>query len=94
MLSESLKHVTRDFHRLERPFLEESERQGESDRADEDPDIDSPWSHYNMRVRYCEMDLGHRFAWLRRRGKVVALAERVQRMQTRRTSCEVNNLQA
>ncbi|MCJ1235571.1 hypothetical protein MMC14_003542 [Varicellaria rhodocarpa] len=92
VLSDSLKHVTRDFHRLERPFLDDAD--GGGGRADIDPDIHTPWSHYNLRVRYCDMDLGHRIAWLQRRGKVVALAERVNRMQTRRIACEVNNLQA
>ena len=84
VLNDTIKRIQRDFRRLERPFL--------LNPPQDDPDIDSPWAHYNLRTDYCHMDLSHRFRWLRSKSEVVNMAMQISRIQTRRISTEVNDL--
>ena len=80
VLNDTMKHLQREFVKLERPFLEEPR---------DNEDIDSPWMHYTARVSYCNMNLSQRFAWLRSRAEVIDMAQRVDRIQTRKIAHEM-----
>ena len=88
VLNDTVKHLQRDFKRLERPFLQET--------RDDDGDIDSAWTHYTVytaKINYCNMDLRRRITWLRSKSEANSIAERVNRIQTRRIASEIYNIQ-
>ena len=80
VLNDTMKHPQREFVKLEKPFLEEPR---------DDGDIDSPWIHYTARVNYCDMNLSQHFSWLRTRAEVIDMAQRVDRIQTRKIAHEM-----
>ena len=90
VLQDTVKHLTRDFKTLERPFLQRSWEPFEED------DCDSAWTYYAVytaKIEYCHMDLSHRITWLRSRSKVIDIANRVNGIQIRRTAHEPTHIQ-
>ena len=89
VLNDTVKHLQRDFKRLERPFLLVN--------RDDDRDVDSPWTHYTVytaRINYCNMDLRRRVIWLRSKSEAISIVERIARIQTRRIASEIYNIQS
>ena len=84
ILNDSVKHLMRDLKRLEEPFLLETP-------YDRDLDVEKS-SREPLRPDYAPMTLGRRYTWLRTRNEVVELADRVNRIQTRRIACDSNNI--
>jgi hypothetical protein len=82
VLNVTIKHLQHEFKRLERPFMVTA--------PNEDGDMDSPWTHYHSKVNYQNMDLSHRIYWLRSKGEIVDMAQRVNRILTRKIAYEMN----
>lgn len=74
-----------DFKRLEGPFLETPVEEDE-DKAVEKSE-ESPY-----RVRYALMDFTRRYRWLRSKNDVIALADQVTRVQSRRIAFDTNSV--
>ncbi|MCJ1353142.1 MAG: hypothetical protein MMC33_003127 [Icmadophila ericetorum] len=81
VLSDTVRHLQKQFRELERPFLV-APRDGQED-------VDNAWLHYTMRVDYCDMDLAHRLSWLRRKDAIIGLAQTISRIQVRLINEEV-----
>ena len=90
VLQDTVKHMSRDFRILERPFLQKSRQPIEEDECD------SAWTHYAVytaKIDYCNMDLSHRIIWLRTRSKIMVIGDRVNRIQVRRIAHELTHMQ-
>ncbi|MCJ1314441.1 hypothetical protein MMC25_008123 [Agyrium rufum] len=91
VLSDTVKHLSREFERIERPFLA-------NPREDADEVCEgSAWTHYriyNSKVEYADMTLGVRFHWLRNKGRLNTMGDLISRIQVRRIAHEVGSLQA
>lgn len=75
ILNDSVKHMMRQFRKLEEPFLEEPPSEKE---------IDVEKIDHTVRGDYVNMGLVHRYIWLRSKSDVIMLADQVTRLQTRR----------
>ena len=84
ILNDSVKHLMRDLKRLEEPFLADTP-------YDRDLDIEKS-GREPLRPDYAPMTLHRRYIWLRTKDEVVTLADRVNRIQTRRIACDSNNI--
>ena len=85
ILNHSVRHLMQDFKRLEGPFLETPVEEDE-DKAVEKSE-ESPY-----RVRYALMDFTRRYRWLRSKNDVIALADQVTRVQSRRIAFDTNSV--
>lgn len=84
ILNDSVRHLTQDFRRLERPFLEVPQ---EEEERDVEKSAESPY-----RVKYASMDFRHRYIWLRSKNDIIALADQVTRIQSRRIAFDTNTV--
>ena len=83
LLNDSVRHLMQKFRRLEEPFLEDT---SEEDEKDVEKSEQMPY-----RMPYASMDLRHRFIWLRSKNDILALADSVSRIQTRRIAFDMNS---
>ena len=86
ILNDSVRHLMQDFKRLERPFLEVLPED------EEDKDVEKTEESSPFRVKYAPMDFGHRYIWLRSKKDIVALADQVTRIQSRRIAFDTNTM--
>lgn len=113
-MQSTLRHLTRRFRSLERPFLDKNTADGRRRyRRSFSPDPRDPWdSEKGLRSRdrewdrdlddeedprtqgdhYCNITLGKRILWLRRRTDALAIIEAVSRLQTRRTARQIGEI--
>ena len=82
ILTDSVRHMIKDFHKLEEPFLEDDDAGPDSPEKG----VDRPNLSDYYEVRYRRMGLSQRIAWLRERNQVIELASRLSRIQTRRVA--------
>ena len=75
ILNDSVKHMMRQFKKMEEPFLRDPPSEKEMDMEKSD---------FTMRGDYVNMGLGHRYVWLRTKPDLITLADQVTRIQTRR----------
>ena len=86
ILNDSVKHLVRDLKRLEEPFLKRSP-------FDRDRDLDIELSGREpLRGDYAPMTLRRRYIWLRSKDEMITLADRVNRIQSRRIAYDSNNI--
>ena len=85
VLHDTLRHLQKEFRRLERPFLSR-------EKGEDDLDTTDHWTHYTSRMDYCNMDLGHRFIWLRSKSQVLEVGNRISRIQLRRVAAETHDI--
>ena len=85
ILNDTVKSLSRQFKRLEEPFLAE--------REPSDKEVDMEKSVYALRGNYAMVGLRQRYDWLKCKDEVIALMDQVTRIQTRRiayeTSCTI-----
>jgi len=85
LLNDSVKILFRDLKTIEKPFLNESPEEKEKDveRSEE-----------SIRGDYAPMTLPRRWHWMNSKATVIAMADEVNRIQTRRiaheTSCSLS----
>ncbi len=79
VINDAVKDLIRDFKEYERPFLTTPHEGREKDLE---------WSFDATQQSY-RCDFGHRLLWLRSKGGVNTIAEKLQRIQTRRIAVEV-----
>ena len=79
-LSDSLRHMIRDFKRLEEPFLE---RVPPGDHYEKGID---PYRDDYYEINYRHLGLRDRISWVRERSAVIELSGRLSRIQARRTA--------
>ena len=79
VINEAVKDLIRDFKRYERPFLY-SPHEGREKELE--------WSFDATQQRY-NSDFAHRVLWLRCKGGIESIAEKLQKIQTRRIAVEV-----
>ena len=84
ILNDSVKQLMRDLKRLEEPFLADTQ-------YDKDFDVEKS-GRESLRPDYAPMTLQRRYTWLRTKDEVLTLADRVNRIQTRRIACDSNNI--
>lgn len=84
ILNDSVRHLMQDFKRFERPFLEVTQKEEDKDveKSEESP----------YRVKYASMDFRHRYIWLRSKNDIIALADQVTRIQSRRIAFDTNTV--
>ncbi|MCJ1374933.1 hypothetical protein MMC20_006166 [Loxospora ochrophaea] len=81
VLEDTVKQLQRDYKRLEEPFLKDL-----GDGSDVEKE-----SHYTSPLEYKNMDLKHRWIWLRTKGSIISIADQTERIQVRRIACEATN---
>ena len=113
-MQETLRHLTRRFKALERPFLDrgtiggrrryrrsfspnprdtwDSEKGVRSKEVEFDRELDEEDDPRTQDDDYCNITLGKRIIWLRRRSEALAIIEAVSRLQTRRTARQVGEI--
>lgn len=79
VLSDSIRHMIRQFKTLEEPFLERRPRADHYEKGFDPPDEDD---YYELDYRH--LGLLDRVTWVRERNEVIELASRLSRIQTRR----------
>ena len=84
ILNDSVKHLMRDLKRLEEPFIRDSPYDG-------DLDLEKPGREPSF-ADYAPLTLRRRYIWLRTKEEVKTLADRVNRIQTRRIAYDSNNI--
>lgn len=77
LLNGVTKSLLNQFEDLEKPFLLDGS-------ALEEKDLER--SEFSYRTEYAPMSLGRRWAWMRRKGDVISIADQVTRIQTRRVA--------
>lgn len=77
LLNDSVKHLMHEFKKFEAPFLRDPPSRKEMDVERLDP---------SLRGDYLDMGLGLRYAWLRTKPDIIALASNVTRIQMRRVA--------
>lgn len=82
MINDAVKDLIRDFKAYERPFLE-TEHTGREKELE--------WS-FDATQQYYRCDVFHRVLWLRSKGGVQSIAEKLQKIQTRRIAVEVTEM--
>lgn len=75
ILNDSVKHMMREFKKQEEHFLRDPPSKKE---------MDVEKSDFTVRGDYVDMGIGLRYVWLRTKPDVIALADQVTRIQTRR----------
>ncbi|THY36732.1 hypothetical protein D6D01_00189 [Aureobasidium pullulans] len=113
-MQDTLRHLTRRFKALERPFLDQdtaigrrryrrsfspnpketwdAEKGLRSEEREWDKDFDDEEDPRTQGDVYCNITLGKRVLWLRRRSDALAIIEAVSRLQTRRTARQVGEI--
>lgn len=79
LLSDSVKHMIRQFKKLEEPFIKEADREKGYHGVQK---ADAQEDYYN--TNYKSPNLWQRISWVRTRSQVLALGDRLSRVQTRR----------
>jgi hypothetical protein len=79
VINDAVKDLIGDFKKYERPFLD-AHREGR--------EKDLEWSFDATQQRY-NSDFAHRILWLRSKGGIQSIAEKLQKIQTRRIAVEV-----
>ena len=77
-----MRNMVREFKMLERPFLR-------MERDDNDIDLDK--SIEIFKADYECLDASQRFAWLRTKGQIVGLAQRLDLIRSRRIAKTVDD---
>ncbi len=79
VINDAVKDLIREFKRYERPFLQ-TEHTGREKELE--------WS-FDATQQHYRCDFAHRLLWLRSKGAVKSIAEKLQKIQTRRIAVEV-----
>ncbi|KUJ14335.1 uncharacterized protein LY89DRAFT_136013 [Mollisia scopiformis] len=82
VINDAVKDLIREFKAYERPFLE-TEHTGREKELE--------WS-FDATQQYYKSDFVHRVLWLRSKGGVETIAEKLQKIQTRRIAVEVTEM--
>lgn len=89
VLANAIRHMIRDFKRLEEPFLDNPpdyyDREGKYSLDQADPE-----DYYD--IRYKHMGLRERYRWLMTRNGIVALEKRLALIQTRRIAKQTTDI--
>lgn len=84
ILNGSVRHIHREFIRLEGNFLNVS-----PSKAEKDIERDSEES---VGTNYAPMTLARRWKWMRIKSDIISIADQVNRIQTQRIACDTTNL--
>lgn len=82
VINDAVKDLIREFKSYERPFLE-TEHTGREKELE--------WS-FDATQQYYKCDFWHRVLWLRTKGGVESISEKLQKIQTRRIAVEVTEM--
>lgn len=82
VINDAVKDLIREFKAYERPFLE-TEHTGREKELE--------WS-FDATQQYYKSDFIHRVLWLRSKGGIQSIAEKLQKIQTRRIAVEVTEM--
>lgn len=86
VINDAVKDLIRDFKGYERPFLRLPE--GTRGRSKHGEEKELEWS-FDASQQYYQCDFVHRLMWLRVKGGINSISEKLQRIQTRRIAVEV-----